>query len=161
MKLFAILYSLICYAIGVAALVYLILFIADLHVPVTINSASHLAPEFTGIMAIIWNVALVAVWGFQHTLMASPGFKKKWTKIIPASIERSTYLVFVGLFTAILVTLWVPMPDVIWNVSGSTLGTALWVLYFAGWLITRTSGTGPKAFMTRHAQVIIRSHNVA
>ncbi len=145
MKFFRILYSLICYGFGVAALVYLILFIGDIIVPVTINQGSDFAPNLTGVAAILLNFGLLALWGYQHSLMASPKFKNKWTKIVPASVERSTYLVFVAIFTAILVMLWAPLPHVIWDLSGTLAAKMLWVVFFSGWVITLLS-----TFMLNH-----------
>ncbi|MEZ5937871.1 MAG: hypothetical protein R3C52_06580 [Hyphomonadaceae bacterium] len=135
----AIAYSLVCYAIGVAALVYLILFVADLLVPVRINTASSLAPKLGAAAAVLWDVALVAIWGFQHTAMASSEFKAWWTRYVPAPIERSTYLVFVAIMTALLAAFWAPLPGVIYDVSGTGLGLALLGVYFFGWVITLIS----------------------
>lgn len=136
MKIFAMIFSLLSYLVGTAALVYLILFIGDIEVPWTVNSASPMAPDLDGIAAAVWNSILIAIWGGQHSIMANPTFKAAWTKIVPASIERSTYLLFVAAFTAGLVALWVPMPAEYWNFSGSTFGTILLVGFFAGWMIT-------------------------
>lgn len=134
-RLGAMAYSITSYLIGVVALVYLILFIADLLVPVTINRGAGFAPDLTGISAVIWNVCVVLVWGAQHSVMARPAFKRIWTRIVPVSVERSTYLVFVAMATAALVSFWVPMPSVLWNFSGTTAGVAMTVLYFLGWVI--------------------------
>ena len=129
-------YSLISYLIGVVALVYLILFIADLLVPVSINRPSSYAPEISGFSAIAWNMGVVMLWGMQHTIMARPGFKKIWTRLVPVPIERSTYLIFVAGATALLVLFWVPMPALLWNASGTMLFPLLIGVYFFGWCIT-------------------------
>lgn len=139
LRALAVTYSLVCYTIGVAALSYLILFVAGLFVPVTINTASPLAPEISGLPAIAWNMAIVAVWGAQHTFMASAGFKKWWTRYCPAAIERSTYVLFVALFTAGLVLFWAPLPGTLWNVEGSPLGVILLATYLSGWVVTLIS----------------------
>lgn len=128
-------YSLVCYLIGVVALIYLILFIADLFVPVSINRGSDLAPEIGGITAVFWNIGVVLVWGLQHTIMARPTFKRVWTRIVPAAVERSTYLVFVAIATALVVCYWAPMPAVIWNTSGTALYPILTSVFFLGWVI--------------------------
>ncbi|WP_340693672.1 isoprenylcysteine carboxylmethyltransferase family protein [Hyphomonas sp.] len=133
------LYSLVCYAIGVAALVGLILFVADMFLPVTLNTASAFAPHLTGPVAIAWNVALIALWGAQHTFMASPGFKAWWTQYMPAAIERSTYLVFVAIMTAILVLFWVPIPGTLWDISGTMPGNIVLGVYFLGWVVVLIS----------------------
>ena len=135
-RFIAVFYSLICYAIGVAALVLLILFIADLYVPVTVDTGSSFAPQLTGVAAISWNAALIGIWGAQHTFMASPGFKAWWTRYMPARIERSTYLIFVAVMTVGLVAFWVPLPATIWDISGTLAGNILLVVYFFGWAIT-------------------------
>lgn len=148
LRVLAIAYSLVCYTIGVAALVGLILFVAGLFVPVTIDTASPFAPGFTGIPAILWDCALVAIWGAQHTFMASMGFKTWWRRYCPAAIERSTYLIFVALFTAGLILLWAPLPATLWDVSGSTLGAVLLASYFGGWTITLIA-----TFLINHFQL--------
>lgn len=138
-RFITVLYSLVCYAIGVAALVGLILFVADMVLPVTLNTASPFAPHLTGPVAIAWNVALVAVWGAQHTFMASPGFKAWWTQYMPAAIERSTYLVFVAIMTAGLVLFWVPIPGTLWDISGTMPGNIVLGVYFLGWVVVLVS----------------------
>jgi methanethiol S-methyltransferase len=135
-RFIAVFYSLICYAIGVAALALLILFIADLYVPVTVTTGSLFAPQRTGIASIAWNAALIAIWGAQQTFMASPGFKPWWIRFILARIERSIYLIFVAVMTVGLVAFWVPLPATIWDISGALAGNILLVVYFFGWAIT-------------------------
>ncbi len=135
MKILAMTYSVLSYFIGVATLVYLILFIGDLFVPWTINTAAPFAPDLAGLYAIVWNGVLVGIWGAQHSIFASPTFKAVWTKIVPTAIERSTYLLFVALMTAMLVALWVPLPTTLWDFSGTLLGSILMVGFFAGWVI--------------------------
>lgn len=129
-------YSMLCYLIGVVALVYLILFIGDLVVPLTINHGAGFAPDINSATAVFWNVGVVMVWGLQHTLMARPAFKRIWTKVVPVPIERSTYLVCVALATGLLVFYWIPMPTVLWDTSGTFIAPLLIGIYFLGWCIT-------------------------
>lgn len=139
MKFFNILYSMGCYFFGFASLVALILFVGDLYLPWTINIPTPMSPQLDGATAIAVNFVLITIWSLQHSIMADPGFKKSWTKIIPAHLERSTYVLFVGLFTFGLMALWSPLPDVLWDVSGSTMGSVLLAGYFLGWVITLIS----------------------
>ncbi|MEP3051799.1 MAG: isoprenylcysteine carboxylmethyltransferase family protein [Erythrobacter sp.] len=136
MKLFAIPYSILCYLIGVASLVAMILFVGGLFLPWTINTGSPVSLGLTGGMALIGNVALVTIWSLQHSIMADPAFKRVWTRIVPPAVERSTYMLVVGGLTFALLALWSPMPDVIWDVSGTWVATALIAGYLAGWTIT-------------------------
>ena len=128
-------YSVACYLIGVTALVYLILFIVDLWVPVSINRGVGLAPDLGIVAALLWNIGVVLVWGLQHTIMARPAFKRVWTKVVPVPIERSTYLVCVAIATALLVLYWIPMPTVLWDTSGTVLYPLLMSVYFLGWCL--------------------------
>lgn len=140
-RLFYVLSGLVGYMAAVGALVYLILFIGDFLVPKTINSAAlvELGPAF------VINTALIVIWGLQHSVMARPGFKASWTKIIPEPSERAVYCVATALVTGILVAFWQPMPGVLWDVSGSTLGTILWAVFFLGWVVVLAA-----SFMINH-----------
>ena len=146
------LYSMVCYLIGVVALVYLILFIADLFVPITINRGAGNSPELTGIAAVFWNISVVMIWGLQHTIMARPAFKRIWTKVVPVSIERSTYLVGVAIATMLLTILWIPMPAVLWDTSGTVVAMLLIGIYYFGWCITLFS-----TFLINHFHLLVYS----
>lgn len=145
LRALTLLYSLACYMIGVVALVCLILFIADLVVPVTLERGAGIAPNLCTVGTLLWNVGVVMVWGLQHSLMARPTFKRVWTKIVPMPIERSTYLVSVAMATVQLILLWTPMPYVIWDTSNTVLYPILTGMYFLGWCIVLFS-----AFLINH-----------
>ena len=129
-------YSLVCYAIGVAALVALILFIGDLFLPYTVNKASPLAPQLAGWTALAFNSGLIGLWGLQHTGMASTGFKTWWTRYMPAPIERSTYLVATAIVTAGLILFWAPVEHTFYDTTGTVLYWVLTGLFFFGWSLT-------------------------
>tara|TARA_R110002126_G_scaffold1402_13_gene8024 strand:+ start:4494 stop:5279 length:786 start_codon:yes stop_codon:yes gene_type:complete len=114
-------YGMTCYTLGVSGLMYLILITLGL-VPFT---GGPLAVESTG-AAIAVNLGLVALFGVQHVIMARQGFKKRWTQIIPAAAERSTFTLLAGLLMANAMWLWQPLPDVVWSVD-ATAGQ--WALY--------------------------------
>ena len=139
MKILTIIYSIISYLIGVGALVGLILFIGDLFIPWTINKASPFSFGLSGFGALIANIALILAWGLQHSIMADPAFKKRWTKLVPPVIERSTYLLFVAVMTGVMIALWSPMPTVLWDFSDGPLGAILLTGYFSGWIIVLIS----------------------
>jgi protein-S-isoprenylcysteine O-methyltransferase Ste14 len=67
--------------------------------------------------------------------MARQSFKAAWTRIVPASVERSTYVLFSSLALLLLFWQWQPMGGIIWKVDMPSTKLALYALYTAGWLI--------------------------
>jgi protein-S-isoprenylcysteine O-methyltransferase Ste14 len=128
-------YAVLCYAIFLLTFLYLIGFMTDIFVPKTINSGHD---SSIGV-AILVNIFLIGLFGIQHSLMARPWFKNKWTKIIPKPLERSTYVLFSSLALIILFYFWKPLPINIWKVSSEALALTLTVLAFTGWVIVLVS----------------------
>jgi protein-S-isoprenylcysteine O-methyltransferase Ste14 len=124
-----VLYGVICYVLFVVVYAYLAAFFGDFAVPKTIDGPHvGLAPT-----ALVVNVLLVLAFSLQHSVMARPGFKRVWTKIVPQAIERSTYVLFSNAVLALLVWGWQPMDGIIWNVTHPTGRAILWTLFALGW----------------------------
>lgn len=135
-RVFAMMFSVTAYFMGVAALVGLILWMAGWIVPVTIDKGfAATQMGFDPALAAIFNCVLILIWGSQHSWMATPAFKDKWKTVIPPSIERSSYVLVVAVLTAALILLWQPLPVVIWDVSGQMIGTILAAIFMLGWVI--------------------------
>ena len=94
------LYGLVAYLLFAIAIVYAIGFVTGLVVPKTIDSGPAGAPT----EAIIVNLLLMSLFAVQHSVMARPQFKKWWTRFVPHSVERSTYVLFASL--ALLLLFW-------------------------------------------------------
>lgn len=136
MRILGMLYSVVSYLFGFASLAALILFVGGVGLPWSIDSGTPLSLGMTGFGAVIANLNLVLIWGLQHSLMADAGFKRIWTRVIPPSLERSTYVFAVGVSTFSLIALWSPMPALIWDTSATWLGAILLAGYFMGWATT-------------------------
>jgi protein-S-isoprenylcysteine O-methyltransferase Ste14 len=124
-------YGLACYAVFFATFLYAIGFIGNLIVPKSIDSVPQ-APLGT---ALFINLLLLGVFAVQHSLMARPYFKRRWTQIIPAAAERSTYVLFSSLALILLFALWEPMGGVIWSAETTTGQWAANSAYAFGWLL--------------------------
>jgi methanethiol S-methyltransferase len=125
------LFAIICYAVFFATFLYLIAFVGNLPVPRTVDSPPS---SLTPVGAAVIDVALVALFGLQHSIMARPAFKRAWTRIVPASAERSVYVLFASIALLILFWLWQPIGKTVWLVGpgGRWLSGILWALFWAG-----------------------------
>jgi hypothetical protein len=140
MGFFAALYGLACYACFLGSFLYAIGFVGDFAVPKTIDSGPAGAwPE-----ALLIDLVLLGLFAVQHSVMARPGFKAVWTRIVPRAVERSTYVLFSSLLLILLMWKWQAIPAVVWDVSASLPKTILLALCAVGWLIVEdlvSSGT--------------------
>jgi protein-S-isoprenylcysteine O-methyltransferase Ste14 len=121
-----------CYAAFFGAFVYLIGFVAAFD-----PLPSHVDKGLTGPVgtAVLIDLALIALFGVQHSVMARPGFKARWTKIVPAPLERSVYCLAAALALIALFAFWHPIAGTVWSVENPTARIMLWALFFAGWVI--------------------------
>ena len=134
-------YALVSYVVFLAAFLYAIGFVGNLLVPKSIDSG-----EGSDLLtALLVNLGLMSLFALQHSIMARPGFKRVWTRIIPGVIERSTYVLLSSLILFLLYWQWQPMTYVIWQVESGMLTAILWGLFALGWFIVLIS-----TFMISH-----------
>ena len=122
-------YGIACYAAALATFAYLAAFLENVAVPTSIDSARQ-SPLW---VAIGVDLGLLILFGIQHSVMARPGFKTMWTKVVPPAAERSTYVLFSSVAMFLMFWQWRPMGGVIWNVQSGYGRIALYVLYAIGW----------------------------
>ncbi len=125
----ALLYGAIAYTIFLGTFLYAICFVGNIIVPKTIDSG--LAAPMSE--ALIVNVLLLGLFAAQHSIMARPAFKRVWTKLVPHSVERSTYVLFASLVLALLLWQWRPMPDIVWQVENPAGIAAFHGIFWLGW----------------------------
>ncbi len=124
-------YGVLAYALFLGAFVYTMGFLANVGVPRGIDDG----PTAPLAVAIVVNSALLGLFAVQHSVMARPWFKRWWTRIIPPSIERSTYVLAATLILILLLWQWRAMPDTVWSVGIGWVAALLFVLYAFGWLL--------------------------
>ena len=135
LKALALIYGIAAYLLFLVVFLYAIGFVGNWLVPKSIDAGA----EGDLVWSLLVNAALLGVFAVQHSVMARPGFKRWWTKIVPEPIERSTYVLLSSLALVLLFWEWRPLRSVIWNVENSAGSLALWGFFGLGWLIVLTS----------------------
>ena len=130
-RLSAFVYGIVCYAIFFGTFLYAIAFIGNVPVARTMDGA----PALPLGQAMLTNVALLALFAVQHSVMARPAFKRAWTRIVPKPVERSTYVLLSSAALLLLVRFWQPMGGVIWDVDAPVGRMLLYGLFASGWLL--------------------------
>jgi protein-S-isoprenylcysteine O-methyltransferase Ste14 len=130
-------FGLLAYCVFFATFLYLIGFVADVAwLPRTVD---HPAGTAAWQAAGGIDIALIALFGVQHSVMARAGFKATWTRIVPEPIERSTYVLFASIALIVLFLFWQPLAGDVWDVRGTPAEPILWALFGCGWLIVLLS----------------------
>lgn len=108
-------FGVISYAVFFATFLYLVGFLAGVGVPKTIDSGT---PGPVG-AAVLVDTLLLLLFGLQHSVMARPGFKARWTRLVPEPMERSVYTLLSSLALIALFVFWRPIPQPVWATEGA------------------------------------------
>lgn len=135
----ALVYGLASYLVFFVSFVYAVAFIGNYWVPKSIDVGLESGGPESGLaQSILINVALLGAFAIQHSVMARPAFKRRWTTIVPASCERSTYVLISSLLLILILWQWRPITTTIWRVEGVP-AAILTAICWIGWLIALTS----------------------
>ena len=136
-RIFYLLFGVFAYFVFFATFLYLIAFVGDLPgVPYTVNRGGAEAGFWA---AVLIDLALVALFGVQHSVMARPNFKRGWTKIVPPAIERSVYVLLSSMALILMFLFWKPITGTIWEFDQPVVAGTIFGLFALGWLIVLVS----------------------
>jgi methanethiol S-methyltransferase len=124
-------YGVACHLLFLAVYAWFGAFTGNLIVPKTIDTPT---PTATG-LAVAINLGLLLAFGWSHSIMARPAFKRVWTRFVPEPIERSTYVLVSCLMLVLLMWQWRGLPAVVWNIENSAGRVLMWGLFAGGWLM--------------------------
>jgi methanethiol S-methyltransferase len=169
--------SVICYGAFLLVFLYLLAFLGNLQAtPRSIDLGRDMgSPAF----ALLADIGLILLFGLQHSVMARPGFKRAWTRVVPKEMERSLYVLIASIVLALLMWQWRPMPMLVlwradaawsvalaWSVMGFGVAVLLWATFLIdhfellglrqGWSTLRGSELREPAFVTPYLYKIVR-----
>lgn len=150
-RLAAFIYGVVCYAIFFATFLYAIGFVTNRIVPKTIDTGEFIPAR----EALVIDGLLLLIFAIQHSAMARRPFKQWLTYWVPASIERSTYVLCSSLALILLFWMWHPLPTVIWHIDTPLLANVAMALSLIGWVVVLVS-----SFLINHFE-LFGLHQVA
>src|SRR5262245_43431971 len=126
MATIAFVYGVLGYVVFLVSFLYSIGFVGNLLVPKAIDSG----PAGPVAQALLVDLVLLGLFALQHSVMARRGFKRWWTRFVPRSVERSTYVLLSSLLLLLLFWKWQPILDVVWQLETSAGVLLLNVLFW-------------------------------
>lgn len=189
-RVFVFIFSIACYGVFLLTFLYLLAFLGNVQitpladavpaikawVPRTIDLGRDMGSLRS---AVLVNFGLIALFGVQHSVMARPGFKATWTRIVPKEAERSAYVLIASAVLAFVMWQWRPVPSPVlwqadtawtvaigWGVMGFGVAILLWATFLIdhfellglrqGWSTLRGHRLQPPAFVTPYLYKIVR-----
>lgn len=125
----ALVYGAAAYAVSLATVLYTVGFLGNLIVPKSIDSGT----PFPLADAVPVNAGLLGLFALQHSIMARPGFKAVWTRIVPDPVERSTYVLLTSGVLLLLFWQWRSVPEPVWQVEHGAGVLFLTTFFWLGW----------------------------
>jgi protein-S-isoprenylcysteine O-methyltransferase Ste14 len=89
------------------------------------------SPSVSPAAAVLLNVLLFGLFALHHSLLARTHAKAWLTRLIPPSLERSTYVLIASLLFLLVVAAWQPVPGLWYRVEG-----------WPAWLLRGIQGLG-------------------
>jgi protein-S-isoprenylcysteine O-methyltransferase Ste14 len=128
-------YGAVVYLIFLATFLYAVAFVGNLPAPKTIDSG---APGSLG-AALVMDTLLLGLFAAQHSVMARPAFKRGWSRFVPQSLERSSYVLLASLVLLLLYWQWRPIPGLVWSVTHPVAAALLEAVFWTGWAVVLVS----------------------
>ena len=133
--MFGVLFGVLSYVFFLAVFVFFALFTDGVLVPKTVDGGA----TGHGWLSAGVDVGLILLFGLQHSIMARPAFKRALARLVPARLERSTYVLASSLVLALLMWQWRPLATPLWEVESAPVAAAMNVRRSAPRLLTRNT----------------------
>ena len=125
----AVFFGVLVYLLFVCSFAYAVGFVGNLGLPTSLDGTAAVPAG----QALLIDLALLATFAVQHSVMARKGFKAWWTRYVPEAIERSTYVLLASLVLFALCWFWQPIEGAVWSVRDPAAVAALRAVFWMGW----------------------------
>ncbi len=122
------LFGLSAYLIFLCVFLYSAGFMTGLLVPKSIDSG----PAGPLTRSLVVDLVLLGVFALQHSVMARPGWKRVFTRVVPTEAERSAYVLASNLAMIALFVFWQPMPGIVFELESPAARAAAHGLFGLG-----------------------------
>lgn len=124
--------AVVAYLSFTAVSAYAVVFVAGRGGPRTVDhGGAHTGPW----SAAVIDALLLGLFAAQHSVMARPGFKRRWTRLVPGHAERSVYVLAASAVLALTFWQWRPIPARVWDVGPAAPRAVLWAVFGFGWAL--------------------------
>jgi methanethiol S-methyltransferase len=124
-------YGLGCYLLFVVTFAYMIAFVGNLALARSMDGQ----PRVPFARALLVDLGLIALFGLHHSLTARASFKRRWQRIVPPSMERSTYVLASSVLLLLLAWLWQPIAGLVWEAISPVGHLLVQAIFWCGWVI--------------------------
>ena len=135
-RLFVLAFAAASYLFFLLVVAWAVVFVGDLGFLKSVDSG---APTRSWLASAAVDVALIALFGLQHSVMARARFKAWLARWLPPAAERSLYVLASSIALVVLFTCWQPIAIAIWNFNSGWPRTLMTVLFWAGWAMVLAS----------------------
>jgi protein-S-isoprenylcysteine O-methyltransferase Ste14 len=141
-------FGVVAYAAFLASIAVVLASFAPVRLPLPFVTPVDERPAPAPGAALAIDLGLLLAFGVHHSAMARPACKRVLTKLVPASSERSVYVLFASLLLGTAAYAWRPLPGTLVRAT-STAGQALALALFGGGVVIMTTAT----FLQDHAEL--------
>lgn len=125
-------YGLMAYALFLGVFVYMAGFLLGFGVAKDINDGR--AIQNGAMLSFVINLALIAIFGIFHSVLARDSAKSLLLRFLPAAAERSTYVLQSSLCLVFAMWQWQPMTTTLWQ-ADSLGAVAIYAVFALGGII--------------------------
>jgi protein-S-isoprenylcysteine O-methyltransferase Ste14 len=130
-KVLAVIYGIVGYALFGLTWGYFIGFLGGFAVPKGIDAGAVGSVP----LALAVDIGCLALFFAHHSVMARARAKLAITRVVAPAIERSTYVLVASLALGLVMVLWRPLPQIVWQARGAVRGVTL-AVFWIGVLVT-------------------------